>query len=84
MVMPAGGAAFLQWLQTCAAGIATAYRGGHTPYLGQSWAYGIVGYSTGHSLQSLDPQDPICSTNGTGARSPVSSSSWRTTRVGET
>jgi hypothetical protein len=67
MVMPAGGAAFLQWLQTCAAGIATAYRGGHTPYLGQSWAYGIVGYSTGHSLRSPDPQDPICSTNGTGA-----------------
>ena len=59
-------AAFLQLLQTCAAGIATAYRGGHTPYLGQSWAYGIVGYSTGHFLQSPDPQDPNCSTNGTG------------------
>jgi hypothetical protein len=40
---------------------------GITPYLGQSWAYGIVGSSTGHFLQSPDPQDPICSTNGTGA-----------------
>jgi hypothetical protein len=47
--------------------MAMAYRGGHTPYLGQSWAYGIVGYYTGHFLQSPDPQDPNCSTNGTGA-----------------
>jgi hypothetical protein len=35
--------------------------------LGQSWAYGIVGYPTGHFLQPPNPQDPTCSTNATGA-----------------
>jgi prepilin-type N-terminal cleavage/methylation domain-containing protein/prepilin-type processing-associated H-X9-DG protein len=67
MVMPAGGAAFQQWLPKCAAGIATANRGGHTVYTGQSWAYGIVGYSLGHTLQPPNPPYPSCSTNGTGA-----------------
>jgi prepilin-type N-terminal cleavage/methylation domain-containing protein/prepilin-type processing-associated H-X9-DG protein len=67
MAMPAGSAAFLPWLQSCAAGFFTANRGGHTPYLGQSWAYGIVGYSTGHFLQAPNPPYPTCSTNGTGA-----------------
>jgi prepilin-type processing-associated H-X9-DG protein len=67
MVMPAGATAFKQWLVKCAAGIASANRGGHTVYMGQSWAYGVVGYSLGHTLQPPNPPYPSCSTNGTGA-----------------
>jgi prepilin-type processing-associated H-X9-DG protein len=67
MVMPVGGAAYQKWLTTCGAGIATANRGGHAVYMGQSWAYGVVGYSLGHALQPPNPQYPSCSTNGTGA-----------------
>jgi len=67
MTMPAGSGPFLQWLAKCAAGIATANRGGHAVYTGQSWAYGIVGYSLGSVLQAPNPPYPSCSTNGTGA-----------------
>ncbi len=67
MDMPLGSAAFLAWLPQCSAGIATANRGGHTVYMGQSWAYGVVGYSLGHVLQAPNPQYPSCSVNGGGA-----------------
>jgi prepilin-type N-terminal cleavage/methylation domain-containing protein/prepilin-type processing-associated H-X9-DG protein len=67
MVMPAGGTAFQQWLVTCGAGAATATRGGHAVYMGQSWAYGIVGYTLGHVLQAPNPPYPSCSTNKNGA-----------------
>jgi prepilin-type N-terminal cleavage/methylation domain-containing protein/prepilin-type processing-associated H-X9-DG protein len=67
MSMPLGGGPFLQWLPTCGAGAATATRGGHAVYMGQSWAYGIVGYSLGHVLQAPNPQYPSCSVNKTGA-----------------
>jgi prepilin-type N-terminal cleavage/methylation domain-containing protein/prepilin-type processing-associated H-X9-DG protein len=67
MTMPTGGTPFRQWLVKCAAGIATANRGGHAVYMGQSWAYAIVGYSLGSVLQAPNPPYPSCSTNGTGA-----------------
>ncbi len=67
MAMPVGGSAYQQWLRTCAAAALTATRSGHAVYMGQSWAYGIVGYSLGHVLQAPNPQYPSCSTNGTGA-----------------
>jgi prepilin-type N-terminal cleavage/methylation domain-containing protein len=67
MVMPAGGTAFRQWLVKCGAGIRTASRGGHAVYMGQSWAYGIVGYSMGSALQPPNPPYPSCSINGNGA-----------------
>jgi prepilin-type N-terminal cleavage/methylation domain-containing protein/prepilin-type processing-associated H-X9-DG protein len=67
MTMPAGGAPFQQWVVKCSAGIATASRGGHAVYTGQSWAYGIVAYTLGHVLQPPNPAYPSCSTNGTGA-----------------
>ncbi len=63
----AGATAFQQWHAKCASGIATANRGGHTVYTGQSWAYGIVGYSLGNVLQPPNPPSPSCNTNGTGA-----------------
>jgi prepilin-type N-terminal cleavage/methylation domain-containing protein/prepilin-type processing-associated H-X9-DG protein len=67
MVMATGSGPFLQWLPTCAAGALTASRGGHAVYMGQAWAYGIVGYSMGHVLQAPNPQYPSCSINGNGA-----------------
>src|SRR5262249_53691188 len=35
-------------------------------YTGQSWAYGIVGYSLGNTLQAPNPPYPRCNINGTG------------------
>lgn len=67
MSMPAGAGPFQQWLSTCGAGLTTASRVGHTPYLGQSWAYGIVGYSTGQLLLPPNSKFPNCNVNGNGA-----------------
>jgi prepilin-type processing-associated H-X9-DG protein len=67
MVMPTGSGPFQQWLAKCGAGIATASRGGHAVYTGQSWAYGIVAYTLGHALQAPNPRYPSCSINGNGA-----------------
>jgi len=67
MVMPAGGAAFQQWVASCGAQIATAFRGGHGPYQGQCWAFGLVDYTLGSFLLAPNPPYPSCSTNGTGA-----------------
>ena len=67
MVMPAGAAAFQQWVTTCGAQIATAFRGGHGPYQGQCWAFGLVDYTTGSFLLPPNPPYPSCSINGAGA-----------------
>jgi prepilin-type N-terminal cleavage/methylation domain-containing protein/prepilin-type processing-associated H-X9-DG protein len=67
MVMPPGGGPFQSWLPRCSAAAPTATRSGHAVYMGQSWAYGIVGYSLGHVLQAPNPRFPSCSVNGTGA-----------------
>jgi prepilin-type N-terminal cleavage/methylation domain-containing protein/prepilin-type processing-associated H-X9-DG protein len=67
MTMPVGGTPFQTWLRTCAAGAGTASRAGHAVYMGQSWAYGIVGYAMGSVLQAPSPAYPSCSTNGSGA-----------------
>jgi prepilin-type N-terminal cleavage/methylation domain-containing protein/prepilin-type processing-associated H-X9-DG protein len=62
-----GVATLQQWLGQCAAALKTANRGGHTVYTGQSWAYGIVGYTIGQVVQPPNPPYPSCSVNGTGA-----------------
>jgi prepilin-type N-terminal cleavage/methylation domain-containing protein/prepilin-type processing-associated H-X9-DG protein len=67
MVMPAGATAFQQWVANCGAQIATAFRGGHGPYQGQCWAFGLVDYTTGSFLLPPNPPYPSCSINGTGA-----------------
>jgi prepilin-type N-terminal cleavage/methylation domain-containing protein/prepilin-type processing-associated H-X9-DG protein len=67
MTMPAGSGPFQQWLAKCSAGALTATRGGHAVYMGQAWAYGIVGYTLGHVLQAPNSQFPSCSVNGGGA-----------------
>jgi prepilin-type N-terminal cleavage/methylation domain-containing protein/prepilin-type processing-associated H-X9-DG protein len=65
MNMAAGGAALQQWLPKCAAAAAT-NRQGKTPTLGESWAYGLMGYTLGNTLQPPNPKYPNCSANGTG------------------
>jgi prepilin-type processing-associated H-X9-DG protein len=65
MSMPAGAAAFEQWLPLCAAGaIVAADRTGHTPRLGQSWAFGMIGYTMGNVLLPPNPRYPNCSVSG--------------------
>jgi prepilin-type N-terminal cleavage/methylation domain-containing protein/prepilin-type processing-associated H-X9-DG protein len=64
MTMPAGGAAFQQWLPLCSAAAPTG-RGNKTPTLGESWAFGLMGYTLGNTLQAPNPSYPNCSINGT-------------------
>ncbi|MBX6312983.1 MAG: DUF1559 domain-containing protein [Isosphaeraceae bacterium] len=63
MQMPTGSAAFLQWVQQCAAAVSTK-RSGHTPLLGMNWALGLMGYTLGNTLLAPNPKYPNCSVNG--------------------
>jgi prepilin-type N-terminal cleavage/methylation domain-containing protein/prepilin-type processing-associated H-X9-DG protein len=63
LLMPTGGAQFLQWLPMCAAAAST-NRNTKTPTLGESWAYGLMAYTLGNTLQPPNPKYPNCSTNG--------------------
>ena len=61
MSMPAGAAAFQQWLPICAAALATS-RAGHTASLGMDWAFGEIGYGLGNVLQAPNSKVPNCTT----------------------
>ncbi len=55
------------WLDQCTQTWASGGgRQGKTCTLGESWAFGLVGYSQGNVLQGPNPKNPNCNTNGTG------------------
>ena len=62
MTMPAGAAAFQQWLPLCSGAIRT-LRTEHTPFLGRDWAFGLMGSSVGNVLLPPNPAYPNCSTS---------------------
>ena len=67
---PAAAAAFMAWLQTCTAYLmATPANSakGHAVYMGQSWAYGVVGYTGAWFLTPPNCQYVSCIVNGGGA-----------------
>ncbi|MEA2632847.1 MAG: hypothetical protein QOE66_3066 [Chloroflexota bacterium] len=69
--MPAGGAAFQQWLPQCTAVVGNgANRKAKTPTLGESWAIGLNGYSVGMVLLAPNPPYPNCVTSSSGFENP--------------
>jgi prepilin-type N-terminal cleavage/methylation domain-containing protein/prepilin-type processing-associated H-X9-DG protein len=62
MSMPAGAAAFQQWLPLCAAALTTNRTAHHTSYLGESWTFADMGYTMGSALLPPNPPYPNCST----------------------
>jgi len=67
---PAAAAAFMAWLQNCTAYLLatpTNSTKGHAVYMGQSWAYGIVGYTGAWFLNPPNCQYVSCIVNGGGA-----------------
>ena len=60
--MPGNSVAFLQWVNQCAQAISTARDPKHTPYLGEDWAFGLMGSSMGNALLPPNPKYPNCST----------------------
>jgi prepilin-type processing-associated H-X9-DG protein len=55
---------FQAWLNTCAQSVATVRSGSFTVVLGESWAYGLVGYSMGCTVLPPNPPYPNCSAGG--------------------
>jgi prepilin-type N-terminal cleavage/methylation domain-containing protein/prepilin-type processing-associated H-X9-DG protein len=53
---------YLPWLQTCAADIGTK-RSNHTPVLGMTWAWGLMGFTLGNVILPPNPQYPNCTSN---------------------
>ena len=66
--MPGNSVAFLQWVNQCAQAISTARDPKHTPYLGEDWAFGLMGSSMGNALLPPNPNYPNCSTAKVGGR----------------
>ncbi len=62
MSMPAGYAAFQQWLPTCVSMAATA-RNGKTPELGVNWTFTLPGVTLGNILLGPNPKYPNCTWN---------------------
>jgi prepilin-type N-terminal cleavage/methylation domain-containing protein/prepilin-type processing-associated H-X9-DG protein len=66
MSMPTGSANFLAWAQQCTAALRTAPHPSHAVWLGKNWAYGLVGYTLGHTLLPPNSKDTNCSFDGMG------------------
>jgi prepilin-type N-terminal cleavage/methylation domain-containing protein/prepilin-type processing-associated H-X9-DG protein len=65
--MPAGSAAFLQWLPLCAASAVTSVTTQPTweynmSYLGKAWNQGMFGWTLGNTLLAPNPNYPNCRT----------------------
>jgi prepilin-type N-terminal cleavage/methylation domain-containing protein/prepilin-type processing-associated H-X9-DG protein len=60
--MPGNGANLLQWAASCAAAVTTARDPKHTPYLGESWGFGLMSATIGNVLLAPNPKYPNCST----------------------
>jgi prepilin-type processing-associated H-X9-DG protein len=65
MVMPAGSAPFLQWVQTCTTEASNpSYRAlYHTTLLGQSWCYHLPTWVSGNLLLPPNPKYSNCTVN---------------------
>jgi prepilin-type N-terminal cleavage/methylation domain-containing protein/prepilin-type processing-associated H-X9-DG protein len=64
MSMPAGSAAFQQWIVACTTALKSANRGNKTAALGQGWAMGMMSMSLGTTLLPPNSKYTNCSTNG--------------------
>jgi len=62
--MPAGGAALIPWAVKCASSLKTSPHGNKAVAVGQSWAYGLFGFSMGTATLPPNSKYPNCSTNG--------------------
>jgi prepilin-type N-terminal cleavage/methylation domain-containing protein/prepilin-type processing-associated H-X9-DG protein len=66
LVGPNNYSSLAAWLTTCAASkTAAGARKKHTPLLGQSWAWALMTYSMGNTLQPPNSKFPNCSTHST-------------------
>ena len=55
------------WLDKCSASWRSGGgRQGKTPTLGESWAFGLVGYTQGNVVQGPNAKNPNCNTDGSG------------------
>ena len=71
MSMPAGGAAFQQWLPQCAALVSnSAHRHVRTPALGENWSIALNNYTFGGFLLAPNPAYPNCVTSSSGVDVP--------------
>jgi prepilin-type N-terminal cleavage/methylation domain-containing protein/prepilin-type processing-associated H-X9-DG protein len=63
MELPAGAAAFQQWVQQCSAALTTAAdrTSSHTSQLGMGWAWGLPGFTIGNVVLAPNPKSPNCS-----------------------
>jgi prepilin-type processing-associated H-X9-DG protein len=61
MSMPAGGAAFQQWLPLCTAALSADRSSHHTSFLGESWTFADMAYTMGNVLLAPNPPYPNCS-----------------------
>ena len=67
MAHPALVSSFQSWLDQCSRTWRSGGgRQGKTTTLGESWAFGLVGYSQGNVLTGPNAKSPNCNTNGTG------------------
>jgi len=71
MPHPALVASFNSWLEQCGQlWRSGGGRHGKTPTLGESWAFGLVGYSQGNVLQAPNAKTPNCNTASSGIQNP--------------
>ena len=71
MANPTLVANFQPWLDQCAQmWRAGSGRKAKTPTLGESWAFGLVGYSQGNVLLGPNPKYPNCNTDTSGIENP--------------
>ncbi len=63
MEMPAGSAAFMQWLPMCSSSVATK-RAGKSISLGEGWAIALPSYIMGNVMLPPNPKYPNCTSNG--------------------
>ena len=56
----------MAWAQQCTAALRTAPHPSHAVWLGKNWAYGLVGYTLGHTLLPPNSKDTNCSFDGMG------------------
>jgi prepilin-type N-terminal cleavage/methylation domain-containing protein/prepilin-type processing-associated H-X9-DG protein len=66
IAMPANGSNLLTWLAQCAQNISSGRDPKHTPYLGEDWAFGLMGSSIGNMMVPPNPKYPNCSVGKVG------------------